>query len=299
MNFLKYLTISPQDTELGLFITNTGFNTIKPHDNYPFSEHPIGYLFDWNKGRVLDEFQINYIAEGKGVFESASGKKLKVNPGSIILVFPNEWHRYKPEKKTGWKEYWIGFKGSIAYNMENLNFISKRKPVIKIGFNETVFNLYKSLIEVVIEEKPGFQLIASGILMQIIGQVNEVESRKYFDKDEIEENIQRAKIKLVEKLDETISPQLVADTVNMSYSSFRKIFKRYVGLSPRQYQMQSKITKSKELLCLPDLRIKDITYMLGFESCSHFSKIFKEKTNLSPSQFRDMSQGKELKKGHQ
>ncbi len=294
VNFLKYLTLSPETEDLGLYVTNAGHNLIKPNDDYPYSEHPLGYLFEWEKGRVLDEFQVNYIIEGQGIFESASCKKRKVKTGSIILVFPNEWHRYKPIKKIGWDEYWIGYKGSIAQDLLRLNMIEKNNPVIEIGFDERTFSLYQELIELIKEESFGYQLLAAGILLQIIGKVREIDNRKYFQKNENLKQIRKAKIKLTENLDQTVSPENVAQSINMSYSSFRKVFKRYVGISPGQYQLQHRIIKSKELLCRPDLTIKEIAYHLGFESNSHFSKVFKNKTGLSPRQFREMTQGKQV-----
>ena len=294
MNFLKYLTLSPEVEELGLYVTNAGYNLIKPYDDYPYSEHPLGYLFEWDKGRVLDEFQVNYIIEGRGIFESASCKKRKVNKGSIIMVFPNEWHRYQPLKKTGWNEYWIGYKGSIANNLLRLNLIDKTNPVIEIGFDEHIFGLYQEMTEVIKEECFSYQLLAAGILLQIIGKTREIDSRKFFQRNQNLKQINNAKVKLTEHLDQTISPEEVAQSTNMSYSSFRKIFKRYVGISPMQYQLQHRVIKAKELLCRPDLTIKNIAYKLGFHSSSHFSKVFKDKTGLTPMQFRSMSQGKQV-----
>jgi len=294
MKFLKYLTLSPEVEELGLYVTNAGYNLIKPYDDYPYSEQPPGYLFEWEKGRVLDEFQVNYIIEGRGIFESTSCKKRKVNKGSIIMVFPNEWHRYHPLKKTGWNEYWIGYKGSMAHNLLRLNLINKTNPVIEIGFDEHTFGLYQEMAEVVKKEGFGYQLLAAGILLQIIGKVREIDNRKYFQRNEYLKQINNAKIKLTEHLDQTISPEEVAQSTNMSYSSFRKIFKRYVGISPMQYQLRHRIIKAKELLCRPDLTIKNIAYNLSFESSSHFSRIFKDKTGLTPLQFRSMTQGKQV-----
>lgn len=294
MNFLKYLTLSPEVEEFGLYVTNTGCNIIKANDNYPYSAHPLGYLFEWDKGRVLDEFQVNFITEGRGIFESASCKKRKVNKGSIILVFPNEWHRYKPIKEIGWNEYWIGYKGSIANKLSRLNLINKTNPVIEIGFDLHTFRLYQEMIEVVKEEGFGYQLLAAGILLQIIGKTQEISNRKIFQSNESLKQINNAKIKLTEHLDQAISPEEVARSTNMSYTSFRKIFKRYVGISPMQYQLQHRVIKAKELLCRPDLTIKNIAYNLGFESGSHFSKVFKDKTGLTPMQFRSMTQGKQV-----
>jgi AraC-like DNA-binding protein len=72
----------------------------------------------------------------------------------------------------------------------------------------------------------------------------------------------------------------------MSYSWFRKMFKKYTGLSPTQYQLQIKVQKAKEFLTSSSLPIKEISDILQFDSVNYFISFFKEKTSESPSEFR-------------
>ncbi len=43
---------------------------------------------------MLPEYQI-YITAGEGIFESTSVARRKVETGSVILLFPGEWRRYR------------------------------------------------------------------------------------------------------------------------------------------------------------------------------------------------------------
>ncbi len=101
---LKYLVANAADESWGLFITTIGFQSIQANTPYPPKNHPSSYLFRTEAGRRLNEFQLIYITEGEGVFESTSCEPLKITAGTIIFLFPNEWHTYKPDKKTGWQE---------------------------------------------------------------------------------------------------------------------------------------------------------------------------------------------------
>ena len=69
-SFVKYIHAGPLDKEWGLFLTVAGFAQIPPAIVYPPNVHPSGYFFTWDKGRILQEYQINYITEGSGVFET-------------------------------------------------------------------------------------------------------------------------------------------------------------------------------------------------------------------------------------
>ena len=98
-NSFKYLATGDDDHHWGLFLNVAGNSKIIPGSLYPPQDHPSGYTFHWNEGRILNEFQINYITEGKGVFETKNGT-YPVKAGSLLFVFPGEWHRYKPDLKV-------------------------------------------------------------------------------------------------------------------------------------------------------------------------------------------------------
>lgn len=96
-NSLKYLTISPNDWDWGLVVTTVGRQSVAPNEHYPaMQQHPDSYHFKSNNGRVLDEFQMVYITDGSGYFESQSISRQKIEAGTIILLFPGERHSYSP-----------------------------------------------------------------------------------------------------------------------------------------------------------------------------------------------------------
>ena len=103
----RYLTVSPTDQMWSLHVTSVGHQTIAPEENYPPQDPPTRYLFDTKNGRILNEYQLLYIAKGKGVFSSKSSGMWQVKEGYMFLLFPGEWHTYRPDESTGWNEYWI------------------------------------------------------------------------------------------------------------------------------------------------------------------------------------------------
>ena len=64
-----------------------------------------------------------------------------------------------------------------------------------------------------------------------------------------------------------------------------RLFKRYYGLTPRQYLMDKRIEKSKENL-RNGFTVTETCYSVGFESLGSFSKLFKTKTGKSPSEYK-------------
>ncbi|GGI55765.1 helix-turn-helix domain-containing protein [Winogradskyella haliclonae] len=64
-----------------------------------------------------------------------------------------------------------------------------------------------------------------------------------------------------------------------------RLFKKYYGLTPRQYLIDKRIYKSKELLT-NGASVTETCFAVGFESLGSFSTLFKTKTGKSPIDFK-------------
>ncbi len=64
-----------------------------------------------------------------------------------------------------------------------------------------------------------------------------------------------------------------------------RLFKKYYGLTPRQYLINKRIEKSKEHLNNGST-VTESCFAVGFESPGSFSTLFKTKTGKTPTQFR-------------
>lgn len=64
-----------------------------------------------------------------------------------------------------------------------------------------------------------------------------------------------------------------------------RLFKRYYGLTPRQYLIDIRIKKAKDNLN-KGLSVTECCYAVGFKSLGSFSTLFKQKTSKSPIDYR-------------
>ena len=98
--------------------------------------------------------------------------------------------------------------------------------------------------------------------------------------------IDKAKAFLQESVETEISMPEVAEHLNISYTKFRRLFKEYTGQSPAQYFINLRIHRAKEMLRGSSIPIKEISYMLHFETPEYFATLFKKRTGQSPTDFR-------------
>ncbi len=284
-NYFKYLTTGEEDINWGIFLNVAGTAHILPGTIYPPLDHPSEYYFQWNAGRVLYEYQLNYITEGAGIFENKYGK-FPVRPGSVLIIFPNQWHRYRPLKKTGWIENYVGFNGRIADELLKNAVFSVSQPVIQCGIKEEIIDTYIKIKDLVEKERPGFQQIASGMVVKLLGYIVSAEKQKGFSGKPIAKVIEQIRFIMRENTDRELNLENLARQHNVGYSYFRKMFKKYTGVSPGQYHLQLRIIRAKELLISTDKSIKEISLEIGFQNIHYFSLFFKKKTGLNPSEFR-------------
>jgi AraC-like DNA-binding protein len=266
-------------------VNTIGFESIPEYSSYPTTGHPQAYSFNFDRGRVLSEFQILYVTAGKGQFASQQVQLCDISEGTVFLLRPGEWHTYRPDKTTGWECYWVGFSASDTENLESEN------SLIHIGYDEEMVGLYRKMLEVSNGERPGYRQLLSGILIHLLAYLFFREKDNNWKDKEVLNKIDKARLMIREKLNSPVSPEELAAALNMSYTWFRRMFRQYTGLAPAQYITQLKIQKARELLSVTSMPIKEIALELGYESIDYFSTLFKKQTGTTPGQFRNMGRG--------
>jgi AraC-like DNA-binding protein len=282
----KYLTVSDEDLQWGLYLKVAGSANIPANHNYPSHDHPSEYFFNWDEGRILNEFQINFISEGSGTLENSFGS-FPLKQGSIFFTFPGVWHRYKPNQKTGWTENYIGFDGRLVRELIVSPRFEAKEPAFNFGIKEELLDTYFKIFDLVQKEQPGYQQIASGMVIKLLGYIVSFEKQKGFSGKPIAQVIEAARFAMKQNMGSELYFEELAKKHNVSYSFFRRMFRKYTGVSPGQYHLQLRLTRAKELLISTDKSIKEISYELGFQSIFHFSSLFKKKEGVTPSFFRN------------
>ena len=281
-----YLLSNEQDIHWGLTVSTVGFQHILPGEAYPPKGHPQQYSFQAGRGRVLDEYQFVYISSGRGTFKSESFGQTTVSEGDMFLLFPGEWHSYKPDEATGWDEYWMGFKGLNIDNRVTNRFFLPQEPIFHVGLNEDIVRLFRNAIAIAREQGIGFQQMLGGVANMLQGYAFALNRHNSFEDQEAAEAIHKANIIMTEKFSQRLSPTDVADAICMGYSKFRRLFKEFTGYAPLQYLQELRLQRSKQLLASTNLSLAEIADRVGYDNADYFSAAFKKKNHITPTNFR-------------
>lgn len=79
----------------------------------------------------------------------------------------------------------------------------------------------------------------------------------------------------------------IARAVHLSPSYLSRIFKQETGSTFNEYLNRVRINRAKELMQSRDLRMSDISQMVGYSDQSHFTKVFKRLEGDLPRSYRD------------
>jgi len=287
-NYFKYLNITPTEERWGLYVTSVGYSKIEPNDHYPNQVHPQSHHLTWNRGRILNDYYVVFISKGKGLYASALTQPFELNAGTCFFLYPGVLHRYKPNPKIGWEEYWVGFNGYYVEQLMNNGFFDRQDPFVYLGLNKDILILFRDLISAVQASLTGYPQQIAGITLQILGLINNIAEHHECNDDPVGKLISKAKFIIQESFEDNLDMEKLARELPMGYSAFRKAFKRITGESPNQYHLNLRLERAKNLLATTVLNISEIADQTGFESVFYFSKLFKKKNGISPNAFRKM-----------
>jgi AraC-like DNA-binding protein len=274
------------DTSLGISIVNLGHNIHPANRPYPDMSHPDSYYFEWEKGRSLTEFQLIYISKGEGFFEASGLPAQFIEAGTIILLYPGVWHRYRPKVSTGWEEYWVGFTGTYAQYLLEQECFSPQNPIFKVGFDNEFLATFSRLIENMEVKENTYRKMSSFHLIHLLGIVYAsalISNQKLSKKEEL---INEMRNEIHRLWNTKINFENLSAQFNVSYVWFRKTFKEVLGTAPNQYHLMLKIRKAEQLIQESDFTLAEIAFQSGFESEFYFSRIFKQKMGYNPSEVR-------------
>lgn len=273
--------------KIGAF--NVGNDAVPPRfKEYPYPQdkrlHPNPYFFAWEQGRVLDEYHILIIESGRGMLETKTAGTRPLRSGDAFILFPGEWHRYRPSRQTGWTSRWVGLRGEQVLHLMS-SFFSPEKPVVSLRAPGRALDLLREMAERFKSDPERHQGRIASLATALI---DEIQCSGETGRTTVRCNrINKAKMVLLARSQEEVDLEKLAGELGMSYSSFRREFKAETGLPPRRYLLTIRMNRAKALLTETDRKAVDIAAAVGFSSPGYFSCYFLQATGLTPLEYRN------------
>ena len=287
MNRIHYCPIGQIQRRFGIYITGAGKEITQPGEAYPHAYHSSDYYFTWKNGRALAdwEYQLLYIRSGKGTIEFKRGKGIPVRGGTAIILHPGEWHRYRPDPKTGWSEAYIGIGGEFLERMFAEPFFKHPPTVIQLQPDGRFDHDLVALVDEIQANSVEHPYTLAMKTMTLVASLFERPAGLH-GKSAYNVVIRRANLYIAHHIGEVVDFSALARQCGMGYSLFRKCFQAYNGMAPLEYQIALRLRRAMHLLASSNVPVAQIAQETGFRSTSYFSKFFHARIGQSPVKFR-------------
>ena len=232
---------------------------------------------------IRTHFLVVYIKEGYGTLLS-SPKKLRLSPGQIFVMFPNEKIHYKVDENSLWTISWIGIYGNLAYDFFEKTGLTPENPLIKLNKPLITENIFEEIYNKSFSDKTADKINVISLIYKFFSLLTEGQESKY-NINYIEEAIHIIDY----NYDKNISVKSIAKNLFINPSYLSRIFKKEKGITLKEYILHKKINRAKELLTYEDIPISMVSNSVGISDALYFSRIFKKKTGLSPNEYKKLN----------
>ena len=203
----------------------------------------------------------------------------------VFILPPGVPHSYGTVKQVkSWEKWWLTIDGATAADfMRGLHL--NRVLVRRIGAPPLL--LFKRLATMSAYPGVSGAMDRAHIALRILYEISARVDQRYrgnpaarYGKiaDWVNANIDSLK-----------NVDAMAKRAGITRSHFSRTFTESMGITPKQFLLEAKLNRAKDLLMRTPLKIKEIAYASGWCDPAHFCRQFYRLTGFSPTQYRAMS----------
>lgn len=274
-----------KNTALGslLFITDIGF--------YP----KAGFHFRKRAKDESSQFILIYCLEGEGWYK-VENQTYRVTANQVFVLPKGKSHSYGSDVKNPWTIYWIHFDG------ERATFFSEglEKPLlISPEKGSRIEERFKLFEEIYATLKNGYSRVnleySITALFYFFGSIKYLSTYRTSILAEPLANERDVADEAIHFMRENVRKRMtlkeIAGYVGLSSSHFSSLFQKKTGYSPLSYFIHLKVQETCHYLDFSDMKINQISMLVGFDDPFYFSRLFTKTMGISPSEYRATKKG--------
>ncbi|MDD4227124.1 MAG: AraC family transcriptional regulator [Mariniphaga sp.] len=245
----------------------------------------------WNVEGRAGSCLLAFCIKGEG-FVLLLGEQIPVSNDQYFIVPPGEGFKFYSELKTRSRFLFAGFSGVNSRQMTK-EFALVRNLVPSV--NNRVANREMLFDEIFNNLSKGYHNQNLEYIHFCFGHLLATFVYAYRTSDDLADELNpvvRRTIQFLERnLHQKLSLQQIAHEAGYSPTYLSTLFRKVTNYAPLSYFAHLKILKACEFLDYTRLKVKDISYRLGYSDPYYFTRDFKNKMGMSPRQYRNRIRG--------
>jgi len=182
-----------------------------------------------------------------------------------------------------WVEVYLIYNPKVGEQFRSKGFIADARPIWQIADPDIVLKKIRELYELPINAPAAadrHDLIAESMVMESLIAAAPAPPEPGEAKIRAAAAMVRRSFTTVFDFDE------LARECDMSLSTFRRRWLKYIGCPPARYQTEMLRQDACRMLAETAMPVKEIAITLGFEDPLYFSRRFRQLTGLTPTEYR-------------
>jgi len=239
----------------------------------------------WDHEDVIDlrsqHYDLNYVMHGTATYTDWHGKSHLLSAGTAFQRIPDKHSSTVVDKDSAFSVCCFAMQYSFSTALIALGYIDPDRPLFFPGISLPVVRAIADLYHNY-RQLPDFDIQRlTNQALAIITDIYSLDAQRNSSTEE-ENLMHRAGLLLSEDLHHQLDMQEVAAKLGISYTWFRKLFKRHRGTSPGNYRIHRRIAHAAELLITKQATIKEVALRLGYADVPTFSRQFKKAYGIAP-----------------
>ena len=232
----------------------------------------------------LASYLIIYTISGRGQL-TYQDSTYCLSPGTVMFIDCMNYHYYECLKNQKWEILWLHFNGTSAMGYYN-EFIKNKFHILDSLDPFFIESKLRRILSLTQQKDYLAEILVSGLIVEILTQILVKNSSKNMSHGSIPDYLKKTIKEMDSRFRETLTLDQLAGFANISKFHFSREFKRYIGMTPNEYIIVTRISHAKEMLKYTDLTIEEITFDCGFHNVSHFINLFKVHEKITPLKYR-------------
>ncbi|MNB71134.1 Bifunctional transcriptional activator/DNA repair enzyme AdaA [compost metagenome] len=235
-----------------------------------------------------DLLEILYIREGTGYF-TIGDRTYATRKGDIVVYNRGVLHEERSSPGFPFSHYCCGFTNIEIEGLPLDRVLpDDAAPVINSGRYATEMEALMSvLFEESSMEEEGYQTICRGLLVSILTLIQRIAGNGRPQEEQTGDSLA---LSIKEYLDRnfanSISLQVIAEHFHVDRYYLSHVFKKQYNDSPINYLINRRMGEAKRLLASTEMKIWEISKLVGYENANYFSMLFAKFMGETPSYFK-------------
>lgn len=194
---------------------------------------------------------------------------------------------YQADKTDPWSYLWVGFGGTEAQRFVRDLGLNSRQLTCECEYGEELKEIVFEMLHHTRSTAENLYYLQGKLYQFFSVLARGIEIQQYSNDTKESIHVQEAIAYIKNYYSQKITVEDIANYLALNRSYLYTIFMNSLGISPKDFLTEFRISRGKEQLALTNLSVEEIAVSCGYRNSLAFGKVFKQKVGITPTQYRN------------